>query len=152
MIGIDGVSYYTIKETAEALGVSDRTVRRYIQNDTLQAVKIKRFVYVSLDSINSYFDIREAPEAYGVKPFKKLTNAKIKEINARLEHNMKRYKKVNPITIDEVKNALELVQEADERTIENIERLLTSYQLMDHSEIDKILCFYYLGLLRGLEN
>jgi len=44
----------TTKQAADALGVSDRTVRRLIEAGKLRTVRVKRRVFVSADEIRRF--------------------------------------------------------------------------------------------------
>lgn len=56
MTGLDPEKHLTIDQTADALGVSRRTVYRYISNGTLACFKHAGRNYVGADQIEEYFD------------------------------------------------------------------------------------------------
>lgn len=61
MTGLDPEKYLTINETAEALGVSRRTVYRYIGEGRLAAFKHAGRNYVEVGQIDDYFARLLAP-------------------------------------------------------------------------------------------
>ena len=56
MIIFDEKKYYSVKEVAEILKCSDRTVRRYIKAGTLEGKQIARMLYVTEISIKNYLE------------------------------------------------------------------------------------------------
>jgi excisionase family DNA binding protein len=53
---IEGKNYYTINELAERLKVSRYTIQRYVYSGRLQAIKVRRMVYITEESYNSLFE------------------------------------------------------------------------------------------------
>ena len=51
---IEGVMLYTIPETAERLGVTAQTVRRYIKGGVLKARRVGRPYLISSDSLKRF--------------------------------------------------------------------------------------------------
>ena len=56
---IEGIKFYTTLETAELLGVTIQTIRRYLELGRLRGHKIGRVTYITQKSLHEFL---EAPE------------------------------------------------------------------------------------------
>jgi excisionase family DNA binding protein len=54
MIQFDGKEYYTIGECADIIGVSERSVYKYVKLGTLPAYKVGRRWYVTKENLDRY--------------------------------------------------------------------------------------------------
>ena len=53
--------YYNVKEIAELLGISEKTVRKYVWKRTIPYLKIGGHVRFDIDKINAWLEQREVP-------------------------------------------------------------------------------------------
>jgi excisionase family DNA binding protein len=56
---IEGVKLFTVQETAKVLGVTDQTVRRYVENKRLKGQRIGRPVSITAKSLHAFLNISE---------------------------------------------------------------------------------------------
>jgi len=54
MIEVEGITLYTIKETAKQLSISEQTVRRYIKTGRLKGKRIGRPVLITSSELKRF--------------------------------------------------------------------------------------------------
>ena len=67
-IGGDRTTLYNLQEAAEALGVSERTMRSYIRRGLIPAVKVRRRVFIWDKNLQQF--LRGAKSTQRVEPVK----------------------------------------------------------------------------------
>lgn len=53
---IEGIKFYTVKEVAEALGVTAQTVRSYIREGKLQGKRIGRPILITENALKDFLE------------------------------------------------------------------------------------------------
>jgi excisionase family DNA binding protein len=53
---IEGIKFYTIPETAEALKVTPQTIRAYLKQGRLKGTRIGRPIFITQSNIKAFLD------------------------------------------------------------------------------------------------
>lgn len=56
---IEGIKFYTIQETAEALGITAQTVRAYLKQGRLKGKRIGRPILITENNIKEFLGVKK---------------------------------------------------------------------------------------------
>ena len=59
MTEIEGIKFYTIQETADALGVTPQTIRKYVKNGNLKSKRIGKPILITERNIREFIGLPE---------------------------------------------------------------------------------------------
>jgi len=54
---IKGARFYTVLETADELGITTQTVRKYIKEERLKAIRVGRPLYITEESLKNFLGL-----------------------------------------------------------------------------------------------